>query len=56
MPHHHVTDFDKPDRLKPPQRAQVLAEARARIRQLPTDTDGNLHVSDVLAALDEDSA
>jgi hypothetical protein len=53
MVHHHVVDTDKPDHFDPMVRREVLAEARQAIRSIPTDTNGSLHVSDVLAALDE---
>lgn len=52
MAHHQVTDFDKPDRLDPAVRREVLAEARQAVRDLRPDADGNLHVSEVLEALD----
>jgi hypothetical protein len=52
MAHHHVTDFDKPDRFDPVIRAEVLAEARKAIRELAADTNGTLHVSEVLEALE----
>lgn len=53
MAHHHVTDFDKPDRFDPVIRREVLDEARQAVRDLPTDANGNLHVSEVLDALDD---
>jgi hypothetical protein len=53
MAHYHVTDFDKPDRFDPVVRRGVLDEARQAVRTLQPDADGNLHVSEVLGALDE---
>jgi hypothetical protein len=53
MPHYHVSDFDKPDRFDPAVRREVLDEARRAVRGLEPDKDGNLHVSEVLGALDE---
>jgi hypothetical protein len=42
----------KPDRFDPVIRAEVLAEARQAIRSLAADANGNLHVSEVLEALE----
>lgn len=53
MAHHHVTDFDKPGRFDPTVRREVLAEARQRVRDIPKDANGNVHVSEVLEALDD---
>lgn len=53
MAHHQVTDFDKPDRFDKEVRREVLAEVRQAVRGLRPDKDGNLHVSEVLEAVDE---
>lgn len=55
MPLHHVTDFEQPERMPPALRRLVLDEARTAVRAIPTDRDGNLHVSEVLAALDDET-
>lgn len=52
MPLHHVTDFDRPTRLDPAARAAVLAEARAALRDIHPDQNGNIGRSEALAAID----
>lgn len=55
MAHHHVRDFDKPDRFDPVVRREVLKDARQRIRDIPADANGLIGRSEALEALDEEA-
>lgn len=52
--HYQVSDVDRPERFDPVVRAHVLAYVRARVREIAPDQDGNVHVSEVLAAIEDD--
>jgi hypothetical protein len=55
MPHHHVTDFEKPTHpWTPANRHEVLAEARNRILDIPADQNGNIGRAEALDALTDD--
>lgn len=53
MPNYRLTDYERPDRLTPADRAAVLAEARAAVRDLDADQNGNIGRAEALNAIDD---